>query len=850
MPTTIGWSALFACAPIVSGNPSPEHEAPPRTPSLLPFGIRHSVIRHSGQCRPTLRHEDHRPTGDYASITAAIADVQVQTLGGALVLELQPAYISTVETFPLVFTNLTTTAANTLTLRPQSGATALNITSADTTAATVDLNGAKFVTLDGRPGGNGTAKEWTIANTSTSGRAVRFINDASTNTLRHLTLRGVNTSASSGTVVFMNTIGPNGNDNNTIDTCDIRDGATAPANAIYSLGTTTTTAHNNSGNTISNCNVLNFYPVTATESAGIRLDGGNTDWTITGDSFYQTESRAGATANLRAVDVNNPSGSNFTINGNFIGGTAPSAAGAAWPRTTSIYPFSFQGIRLNTGTATPSSVQGNIIRNIAWISTNPGTVPPGIWIGIYVQAGSANIGNVTGNTIGAGTGTDSVSVTSHGNATAFGIGSSSSATLAIVNNTIGSMTVFGAGTNVTGSLAAIHVTAGTNVISNNTIGSTTTANSLNAATASISTINSQRVTGILSSSGSSTIITNNTVANLNNNYASTVSSSQIRGIVATAGLNTIAGNTVRNLSTSSQVAGLGTAAAVLGIAESSGSAGQTVSRNIIHSLSNSAASADVAITGIYYSGNTTSGPNNITRNFMHSFSVASTSVSSSLRGMDFGSGTFTAQNNIVRLGISSSGASTGGAAAVLGIVDNNSVNSRNFYHNSVYVGGTQTSGSTDTTACLSLGVGNTRAFRNNIFVNARVNGGGSSAHYAVRFSGTGANPAGLAANNNLYFVTTGSPLGFYSAFALTLAQWQAATGVDAASLNADPLFVNPVGTAPRWTCTSRQAAPPATREPPSPEWPTISMAISAAPAPPASARMNSPRTTRTSAVCR
>jgi len=47
--------------------------------------------------------------------------VQVQTLGGALVLELQPAYISTVETFPLVFTNLTTTAANTLTLRPQSG---------------------------------------------------------------------------------------------------------------------------------------------------------------------------------------------------------------------------------------------------------------------------------------------------------------------------------------------------------------------------------------------------------------------------------------------------------------------------------------------------------------------------------------------------------------------------------------------------------------------------------------------------------------------------------------------------------------------------------------------------------
>ena len=64
------------------------------------------------------------PTGDYASITAAIADVQAQTLGGALVLELQPAYVSSVETFPIAFTNLTTTVANTLTLRPAAGAVA------------------------------------------------------------------------------------------------------------------------------------------------------------------------------------------------------------------------------------------------------------------------------------------------------------------------------------------------------------------------------------------------------------------------------------------------------------------------------------------------------------------------------------------------------------------------------------------------------------------------------------------------------------------------------------------------------------------------------------------------------
>src|SRR5205809_209406 len=67
------------------------------------------------------------PSGDYPSITAAIADIQSQTLGGPLVLELQPSYVSSVETFPIAFNNLSTTAVNTLTLRPQSGATGLLI---------------------------------------------------------------------------------------------------------------------------------------------------------------------------------------------------------------------------------------------------------------------------------------------------------------------------------------------------------------------------------------------------------------------------------------------------------------------------------------------------------------------------------------------------------------------------------------------------------------------------------------------------------------------------------------------------------------------------------------------------
>ena len=189
------------------------------------------------------------PTGNYASLTAAIVDIQAQTVGGALVLELQSTYVSSVETFPLTVPTLNgASAVSTVTIRPQTGATGLSIvTGLDARAGTVDLNGAQFVTLDGRAGGIGTAKQLTIASTSIGGVAVRFINEASGNTLKFLTLRGVNTSASSGTIVFSATTGANGNDGNTIDNCDLGDGATPPANAIYSLGSTGTTAQNNSG---------------------------------------------------------------------------------------------------------------------------------------------------------------------------------------------------------------------------------------------------------------------------------------------------------------------------------------------------------------------------------------------------------------------------------------------------------------------------------------------------------------------------------------------------------------------------------------------------------------------------
>ena len=67
---------------------------------------------------------------------------------------------------------------------------------------------------------------------------------------------------------------------------------------------------------------------------------------------------------------------------------------------------SFSGIYLNIGTSTPSSVQNNTIQNINYASTSP--TP---WFGINVNAGTVNIGTITGNKIGEATGTGSITVT-------------------------------------------------------------------------------------------------------------------------------------------------------------------------------------------------------------------------------------------------------------------------------------------------------------------------------------------------------------------------------------------------------------------------------------------------------
>lgn len=750
---------------------------------------------------PTLSGTKYVGTGsnptDYATLTDAFTAINNNGLSANLNLVLNTTYTTTDASFPIVGPSALAVGTYTVTVYPS--VTGLSITSASTTG-TINLNGSKNVIFDGRVDATGSTKDLIISNTNLgTSYAVQFINDATGNTLKYCKIHSRNNSTTSGTIVFSTTTGTNGNDNNTIDNCDIYDGTTTPFNGIYSSGTTTSTAHNNSNNTISNCNLYNFFNATGADN-GILISSGNTDWTITGNSLYQTTSRTMTTAATdNGISISNTSGNNFVITNNYIGGGSANCGGSAWTILGSV-ANRFRGISLSIGSTTASSIQGNTISNFSFTSNSSASTVGGGWVGIILTSGNANIGTVTGNTIGSGTGTGSISITMLTNSGGISSGiwsDAASSTISISNNTIGSMTQ--ASSTIGAGLIGIAITAGTSVtINNNIVGSTTTSNSFN--TGAYTGASVVAVTGIRNTSSATTLsITNNTVANLNNgelpSSASTVNF--VMGISSNSGTNTITGNTVRNLSTAANATGTGASASVIGISLTSTTAGTTLSQNTIYGLSSTHSLGAVCVTGIHYGGATT-GTNIVARNFVYGLNIVSTSISSDMRGINFASGLVTAYNNMIRLGYDASGTALTTGISITGLCEVTTTSNTAMYHNSVYIGGTGVgTGAGNTFAFSSSQTTNNRIFQNNIFVNSRSNATSGGTHYAVRVAGTGVNPTGLTCNNNLFYANgTGGKLGVYGSDCSTLDAWRTATGQDYNSGYGDPNYVSPTTATP------------------------------------------------------
>lgn len=436
------------------------------------------------------------PTGNYPSITAAIAAMQSSGLAGPVILELQPAYVCSVETFPIRFSGIATSASTGIMLRPAAGATNLVITSLHP-VMTMQLDGIKYLTIDGRPGGAGTNKELTIRNDTLAGVTLLFQNDAAYDTVQYCNVRGQTSNPYSGMVVIGTTTGPAGNHHLSIHHCDIREATYMPVNTVMASGTI---GYENSYISITDNNIFNFSSMGVVIGAG----GNGNKFDISRNSIYFT----GTSSSLDQFGINfiagNTSNDNL-ISGNYIGGTAPQCGGTAWTNNSGI---TFTGIAIGCGTLVATNVQNNTIQNI-YLSNTSNTKFNGIHLN---TVNGDNLVNVSGNVVGHLTLANSI--VNNGTST-IGIQSQAVSSATISQNTVANLSA--PANNNTVVLRGIqHTGTGVAFINNNIIQALTTGSSnpsmTNAQTALAG------ITYISASSGGR--ISGNSISNLQASYTS------------------------------------------------------------------------------------------------------------------------------------------------------------------------------------------------------------------------------------------------------------------------------------------------------------------------------------------
>jgi hypothetical protein len=716
-------------------------------------------------------------TGTYANLRLAFADINTRGLIGNVFLKVISSITDNNEASLSPWNNCGNNGY-TVTVYPSDDVNATPLTVQGSVATSlITLNGADYVTFDGRVDMTGAANGLVLSNSNVAGSTIKFINDACFNTIRYCTIKGASNDVTAG-VIWFSTATSIGNNNNLISYCDIRDDATVPRVGIFGDGTV---GKENKNNTITNCNIYNFWRGTVSGTRyscyGIYLKTGNSKWSILNNSLYQTSDRVGGFG-YYGILISNSSGQEFIINGNYIGGKAPLCGGSIFSNsTTSTNSISFSGISLTSSTVGVSKIENNYIQNINF-STVP--YPDAVYIITrFVGISASGRIDVSGNTIGDGTTTGSILIKMDDNSTYRG------GTTAIIkdgdgvvtNNTIGSFTLSGTSDDQY-LFSAIQIT-GTLIndvlISGNSIGGSV-ASSIQSAAAATPAV---AFAGIYFGTDGNykTTVSNNIVDNIN--IGSTSSIPFLLGLSnqGTGGNQTIVGNTIRNITTASANTSNSDLPCFAGIINNNNvTGGCTIDNNTIHSIT-STSTAGVFVYGIKcYNA---SGTNTISKNYIHSFTTANNTV---LKGVTLNSGTATLANNIISLG---TGITT---TSSIFAIESATSSSTSILFNSIYIGGSGVA-ATNTMSFNRSGTGTTD-IRNNIFVNARSGGAGLNYCYYVP------SITSLTSNYNIYSDgTTGALVRANGGDRTTLAAIQANTGPgDANSIIPDlvtfPMFTS------------------------------------------------------------
>lgn len=679
--------------------------------------------------------------GEYETLADAFSAINSNTQTGATI----TVNVKGNTSEPATGATLNANAWNSLTLIPSGNRTVSGTTGYNTPLIT--LNGADNVVIDGL---NSEGHSLTFSNSNEviyyEGITLSLKNDASNNAVKRCSILGSGLMSLyyDPAVIFFGTGNTTGNDNNVISECNISAaGANLPTYGIRSSGSTANEAVFNSGDTIRDCNIYDFFN-SVRSSAGFSAYGGTTNFIIKNNRFYQTSSRTLSGFNQwnKAVELLDQSGKGFRISGNVIGYSSSSETG--------IYTLStdgssgFIGIDVKAGNDVATVVDGNRISSITMQGTNMGASS---FAGIQINNGSVN---VTGNRIGDSSSTSNIDLSGwSGSATSvYGIIHSGTGNCTTSNNSIYGFKFTRTNSAPLNQIIIASSISGNWVCENNIIGS-----SLPNSISSTST-NTNSVTAGIQSTGGAAVISGNLIRNLNTSGGTIYASmpNPFTGISAFgSGSQTISGNTIHTLTnTNSDLLGNGGAARVQGIYLSN-SNGNIIQNNLIHSLKINS-----------YIGNT--------------------------EGITLNGGSSAVQNNMIRMGVDASGNGINNPCTIYGIYDISGNNS--FYHNSVYIGGNPVAGNSSSTWGLYSVSSSTRNYFCNILFNARSNNGSNGVHAAIRVNSL----TGLSSNFNVLFANgSGGITGYYSSQRGTLAQWITGTGKDSSSKSANPNFANPTG---------------------------------------------------------
>jgi hypothetical protein len=732
--------------------------------------------------------------GNYTTLTAALT-AMANGVCGPVVLELQGNYSSVGETFPLVFPK-GSGASNTIVVRPQIGATALTISGADATTL-IDFNNSQYASIDGRPGGLGTAIELSIVNTSTSGATIRFINGSSYNALKYVTVTGNNATAASGVVFFTTSNTAVGNSYNLIDHSNIN-GNSASVNCIYSSGSSLPAE--NIANTITNNNIYDFFSNAGSlDISGVALVAGSSNWIIgstgNGNNFYQTAARTTtstpaltALGAFKAVYINNATIGGCSIVGNRIGGNIPGIPASTFVIGDAATNVGHTIRLIDNYVSNPivaNVIQGNIISDITTNSTVSNA-----FIGIHGRSGMVDI---IGNTIGSQTGTGNITIYFNGTTTGantYAIRYEAGAGV-ISNNIIGGMSA--EVRNATGGLQLLCVyysgaLLGPLTVSNNIIGGTAQ-HSIQSTSTSLGNVN---VMGLCASGASGALLTvsNNLIRNLSSLNTTAGTNNGLKGIYNT-GVSSVgtfvSNNTVMSLYSASTNVGVDQTSAVIGITCINSSGNHILSQNKVYDLRSAAPTAAINAFGILVNGATT-GSILVEKNKVYAITTSAGNTAATIAGIYLGAAVTSkvnVWNNMVSLGSDSAGTSFSEAVSMSGILKNGAKAS--IIYNTVKIEGSGVGSTVNNSFAfntLSNSVGDSVV--NNVFVNSRLNSGSGGNHYAIGLP----NSTNVFSNYNLF--TVASPfIGLYNGVAQTnLPAWQTATSMDANSVSSAVNFVS------------------------------------------------------------